>query len=115
MKRSLTGLVVMVFIVGCATTENYEALLKGWKGRSEEELVKEWGAPSSVFQNSSSKYYTYVRNKTCGGANDAYFTCVCSTTFELENSTIVSWRWDGNGCRALPPELQKSVFPSGRG
>ena len=113
MKRSLTGLFAMMIVAGCiATTGNYEALLKGWVGRSEDELLREWGAPASVFQNSSSKYYTYVKNKTCG--NQTAYTCVCNTTFELESGRVRSWRWDGNGCTALPPEFESSPFSSGQ-
>ena len=114
MKRSLTGLVATAIVAGCATTANYESLLNGWVGRSEDELVRDWGAPSSVFQTSSSKYYTYVRNKTCQRGSNETYTCVCSTTFELESSRVRAWRWDGNGCTALPPELQRSPFSSGR-
>jgi hypothetical protein len=109
------GLVAMAIVAGCATTANYEDLLKTWVGRSEDELVKDWGAPSSVFQAASSKYYTYVRNKSCYSGKDSYTTCVCNTTFELESSRVRAWRWDGNGCTALPPDLETSPFSTGRG
>jgi len=112
MRRSLIGL-AMAILAGCVTTANYEAMLKTWVGRSEDELIKDWGAPSSVFQGASSKYYMYVRNKTCGAGNDA-FTCVCNTTFELESNRVRSWRWDGNGCTAAPPDMQLSPFSTGR-
>lgn len=113
MERSLTGLVATAIVAGCVTTANYETILNGWVGRSEDELVKDWGAPSSVFQTSSAKYYTYVRNKGCSDGKETY-TCVCSTTFQLESSQVRAWRWDGNGCKALPPELGFPAFSSGR-
>jgi hypothetical protein len=117
MRRSLIGLVATAIVAGCTvfpSTDNYETLLKGWVGRSEDELIKDWGAPSSVFQATGSKYYMYVRNKTCGDGKGAY-TCVCNTTFELESSRVRSWRWDGNGCSVMPPDVESSPFSTGRG
>lgn len=117
MRRSLIGLVAIAIVAGCAayfpTTENYEAILKGWVGRSEEDLVKGWGAPSSVYQAANSKYLTYVKNKTCVGKEP--YTCVCNTTFELASNRIASWRWDGNGCAALPRDRESLPFSTGRG
>ena len=107
-------LVAIAWLAGCATTGNYEDMLKTWVGRSEDELVQAWGPPSSVYQSANAKYFTYARSKTCGAGNDAITTCLCSTSFELANKRITSWRWDGNGCTALPPELESFPFPTGQ-
>ena len=115
MRRSLIGLIAVALVAGCATTSNYEDLLKTWVGRSEDELVQTWGPPSSVYQAAGAKYLTYTKNQTCG--SDNHYTCVCNTHFELASGRVESWRWDGNGCLAYPPELQQQTlpFPSGRG
>jgi hypothetical protein len=113
MRRSLIGLVAVAIVAGCATTENYEAMLKTRVGRSEVELVQAWGPPSSIYQSTNAKYFTYAKSKTCGAGNDA-ITCLCNTSFELANDRITSWRWDGNGCTAYPPELVSSPFPTGQ-
>lgn len=113
MRRSLIGLAAIAGLAGCATTANYEAMLKTWVGRSEGELVQTWGPPSSVYQGASTKYFTYAKSKTCSSGKD-YFTCVCNTTFELASDHITSWRWDGNGCIALPPDLESLPFSTGR-
>jgi hypothetical protein len=111
------SLVAITWLEGCAaaypTTDNYEAMLKTWVGRSEAELVQTWGPPSSVYQSANGKYFTYAKSKTCSYGKDA-FTCVCNTTFELASDHIRSWRWDGNGCSALPPDQQSLPFSTGR-
>lgn len=117
MRRSLIGLAVIAWLAGCAalypTTDNYEAMLKMWVGRSEGELVETWGPPSSVYQSASAKYFTYTKSKTCSSGKET-FTCVCYTTFELASDQIASWRWDGNGCTALPPDQGSLPFSTGR-
>ena len=109
------GLAAIAWLAGCATTGNYEAMLKTWVGHSEDELVQAWGPPSSVYQSPSAKYFTYAKSKTCGAGHDA-ITCLCTTSFVLANDRVTSWRWDGNGCTALPPDLASSPtpFPTGQ-
>jgi len=115
MKWSLIGLVAITWLVGCVaypTTDNYEAMLKTWVGRSEAELVQTWGPPSSVYQSASTKYFTYTKSKTCGVGES--YTCVCNTHFELASDHITSWRWDGNGCSSLPPDMESLAFSTGQ-
>jgi len=115
MRWSLTSLAAIAWLAGCvtATTENYEALLKTWVGRSEGDLVQAWGPPSSTFQSASAKYFTYTKSRTCISGKDSS-TCACNTTFELSSDHIKSWRWDGNGCIALPPDIESLPFSTGR-
>jgi len=96
MKRSLIGLVATIMVAGCATTQGYEALLKGWVGHSEEELVQVWGPPTSVYQSATTRYLTYTKTKACG--QNTPYSCVCNTHFEFASGRISAWRWDGNGC-----------------
>lgn|SRR6266446_9934322 len=110
------SLVAITWLAGCiafATTDNYEAMLKTWVGRSEGELVQTWGPPSSVYQSANAKYFTYAKSKTCASSKEV-FTCVCNTSFELASNRITSWRWDGNGCTALPPDRESLPFSTGR-
>jgi hypothetical protein len=106
MKRSLIGLVAMVMVAGCATIHDYETLINGWVGHSEDELVQVWGPPTSVYQSASTRYLTYARSNACGERS-----CVCNTHFEFANGRITSSRWDGDGC---PSVYQKSLLaPAG--
>ena len=112
MRCIAISLVAITWLAGCITTANYETMLKTWVGRSEDELVQVWGPPSSVYQSTSAKYFTYARSRTCGVGKDA-ITCLCNTSFELVSNRITSWRWDGNGCSAGPRQ-DSLPFPTGR-
>jgi|SRR5215831_4663794 len=95
MKRSLIGLVAMVMVAGCTTTvpHDYETILSGWVGHSEDELVQIWGPPTSVYQSASTRYLTYAKSVLCGeGAS-----CVCNTYFQFTSGRISAWRRD-DGC-----------------
>lgn len=111
------------FIVGCATTANYEKVLSSWVGANEIDLVRAWGAPDNQYETSGTKFLTYQKTDniympgtaptytTTMIGNTAHTTAVggtrpynlmmsCKTTFEVNNGKIVSWRWEGNGCKA---------------
>ncbi len=52
-NRKINILLVAIpsfFILGCATTENYEAILNQWVGKSESELVTAWGIPKDNYK-----------------------------------------------------------------
>lgn len=122
MKNGLTWITV-VFLVGCATTANYEAILNSWVGQREVDLVRKWGPPVQSYEAGESKFLVYSsqRNVYMPGVAPSYQTTyigntaytnrvggspaynigmVCVTTFELKNDRIVSWQWRGNDCKA---------------
>lgn len=117
------GLLFLLILSGCATTAAYEKILNGWVGESEERLVRVWGPPVNVYQTGNKKFLTYSRQsnmympgqaptyQTTYIGNTAYTRPVggyagqniplsCVTTFELENNYVVSWKWEGNHCKA---------------
>jgi len=112
MKRSLIALVATAIVAGCATTHDYDALLRGWVGRSEDELVQVWGPPTSVYQSASTRYLTYAKSKSCGVSEPV--SCVCNTHFEFTSGRISSSRWDGDGCPPNPAVQESLLVPSGR-
>jgi len=122
MKKLLT-IFCGIFLIGCATTANYEKILNSWVGAKEIDLVRAWGAPDNQYESSGTKFLTYQRANniympgtaptytTTMIGNTAHTTAVggspasniqffCKTTFEVKNERIVSWRWEGNGCKA---------------
>ena len=115
MRRSLSGLMAMAAVAGCATNTiyaNFETLLKGWVGHSEDELVKVWGPPSSVYQSASTRYLTYTKSKACGVSEP--YSCVCNTHFEFASGRISSWRWDGDGCPPSALDQETLLAPAGK-
>jgi|LauGreDrversion4_2_1035121.scaffolds.fasta_scaffold156322_1 hypothetical protein len=112
-----------IFIVGCATTANYEKILSSWVGAKEIDLIRAWGAPDNQYESSGTKFLTYQKSNniympgtaptystkmigntaytSSSGGSPAYnIQMFCKTTFEVKNERIVSWRWEGNGCKA---------------
>jgi hypothetical protein len=123
LMKKLLIIFLGIFIVGCATTANYEKILSSWVGAKEIDLVRAWGAPDNQYESSGTKFLTYqksnniympgtaptysttmIGNKaytSSSGGSPAYnIQMFCKTTFEVKNERIVSWRWEGNGCKA---------------
>ena len=63
--RSLKLLIIIFFIVSCATTAKYEKLLDTWMGGNVNDLVSQWGAPSSSYKMSNGNtILTYMRSRS---------------------------------------------------
>jgi hypothetical protein len=123
MYKKLSLIFLTYFLIGCATTANYEKLLNSWMGVSENFLISSWGPPNSFYETGGTKYLTYAKSsfgyvpgvapsyQTTFIGNTAYTTQVggysgfayssnCSTTFTIANGVITSWRYEGNACRS---------------
>ena len=116
--------VLMLGISGCASTQKYESVLNSWLGHDAQKLVNEWGYPTGTFRApNGNEVYVYERGSTMtmpsqyrttgnitplGTYNATTYQTGgqtvqswCKTFMELNSSkTIVSWRWEGNACRA---------------
>lgn len=124
--KNVLALFVAFLLVGCATTENYEKILRSWIGSSEGALISSWGAPDSNYTSGDRTYLTYVRSgsMTIPGTAPTYQTQVigntayttsyggspattiglhCKTTFTVSNGRITNWRYQGNHCVAHAP------------
>ncbi len=124
MKGKISTLIVLlVFLAGCATTGKYEEILNSWVGADVNQLVNSWGYPDGSFEapngnkvyvyGSSGSYrmptqtnttYNVIGNTvygnsvTTGGQTLNFW---CKTYFEVnESNRIVTWRWEGNNCKA---------------
>ena len=63
--RSLKSLIIIFFIVSCATSAKYEKLLDTWMGNNVNHLISSWGAPSSTFKMSNGNtILTYMRSSS---------------------------------------------------
>jgi hypothetical protein len=114
---------VVSFLIGCATTENYEKILQSTIGKSEKALVGAWGIPQGSYENEGVRYLTYSRSEsgvipgqparantvmiggksytnTVGGAPAIGYTNACTTIFRIENKVVVSYEFKGNDCKA---------------
>ena len=127
MTERLLGYLLWPVLIGalasCATEANYEKILDSWTGSSENELLNSWGPPDSVYESGGTKYLTYARGNTVvlpgtapsyqstvvgntmytnpvGGTPPLVMNRHCKTTFTIQSGIIVSWRWEGNACKA---------------
>lgn len=98
----------LFLLLGCATTEKYDAMVKTWVGAPEERLLLKWGPPMSTTTiNESRKVYHYKRQKQIantsadpimGGVTTTVNTLYCDTNFIIERGIIVDYSWNGNNC-----------------
>ena len=123
MKKILASVLLLLVLTGCATTANYEKNLASWVGASELDLVRNWGPPQQIYEAGGRKFLLYTNERSVfipgtapsyttnvigntaytrrvGGSSAQHVNLSCQTTFELENERIVSWRWQGNSCKA---------------
>ena len=96
MKKMLAVLLISTFALqGCAAI--YEKKLASFKGATEPELIRDWGAPQSVYESDGRKFLTYRSSRIAGfGGMIANYSC--QTTFELENGRVVSANFKGDDC-----------------
>lgn len=110
-------------LASCATTAGYEKFLNSWVGTQEIDLVRSWGPPTQSYDTGGRKFIvysssrnvylpgtapsyqtTYIGNtaytKAVGGTSAMHIGKTCTTTFELDSSTVVSWSHKGNDCKA---------------
>lgn len=98
--KKLVGWLLMVFLVGCATTANYEAKLQSWVGHSESELIASWGPPTNSYRSGNVTSLSYGGNNGAVFYNGMMIPVSCTTTFTLTNNVITSWAWQGNSCKS---------------
>ncbi len=123
-RQSILLLIVSIMVgclSACATTQNYEAALNQWIGKSEKDLITGWGLPDKQYQlDKNTRLVSYVSRSaevypggisTCAGTvGDPFFGgCAayppvlenysCETIFTLVNGRITRWGHKGNNCR----------------
>lgn len=111
-------------LTACSSTENYEAQLDQWIGKSEKELLMGWGPPDKQYKlDNDTKMISYVKDRTdfypggtsaCFGisSNNALINnCAglpartqthyyCETIFTLVHDRVTRWGHKGNDCRS---------------
>lgn len=96
MKNVKATSLLVLLLVGCATTANYEKLLQSWVGSSADNLVMRWGPPASSYPLSNGGRvleYSDQRNIQLGG----YTTTVPQTTYTTGTANIHGTGGSANG------------------
>ena len=117
-------LFALLWLAACATEQNYQLMLKGWLGASEQDLINGWGIPDKTYDTKTSRFVAYYHHYTrvdpgfepsyhtvvvdahtayampMGGIPPSVRDMICETTFELHKGRVVSWNYRGNNCVA---------------
>jgi len=75
MMKHLASLAMLCLLAvgGCATTANYEKILRSWVGAHVDRLVARWGPPQSSFRLSDGgQVLEYTRQRTVQGGGNTY-------------------------------------------
>jgi len=112
MKKTVMMYLLLLIFNSCATTANYNDVVKSWEGADINRLITSWGPPSDVYtMPNGNKMYTwlYVGNSLVATNYNQYLSRLetrqiqnwCKTTFTTDKrDIIINWRWEGNACRA---------------
>jgi len=130
LMKKLLAVLLCLGLAGCATTAGYEAILNTWTGSNINSLISSWGYPASsftapdgntVYVYQSGGQYTMPTQTTYTGQVSPWgsysassittggqtLNFWCKTYFEVnQDKIIVTWRWEGNSCRAVAPKQQ---------
>ena len=112
----------LVLLAACTTGADRRAYLSTLVGQPEEEIVRQLGVPSRVYEAGGHKFLAYVerRQRVYGGpafggfgGGFGYFGVgygfydpfpaeivdrSCETTFEVANARVLTWALRGNAC-----------------
>ena len=125
----MMGVMLVTFLSGCASQQNYAAAVRGWQGAGEKQLFNIWGYPNQiqkldnghrllVYRTVNKGTYPtvttpgYTAVDTAGGRTSVTSTSSmttgggsynfrCTTWFEVNRQgRVVNTSFRGNGCEA---------------
>ncbi len=127
MGKIVLGLLAIAMLAARATEEAYKTALQSWIGAREQQLVSQWGPPEGFYEAEGVRFLTYQKSssyynagtppryettmigsqaytRAIGGSDGYMVNLRCKTTFEVRNSVITTYRFEGNNCVAYPPK-----------
>jgi hypothetical protein len=114
MRKILASIAIGFLISGCTHApagptrdQTFNQEMNEWIGLSEEELLRDWHAPDSVYESGKLKFLTYSisRQASGGGAMIGRVfvsksqTHYCDIEFMLNGGLIEQWNFKGDNCR----------------
>ncbi|WP_016738064.1 hypothetical protein [Gluconobacter thailandicus] len=125
-KAKLLSVVALLALSACEVpTLQQRQVLDGMVGKSEVDVVRQFGVPSRSYQTEGHSFLAYIENETQysggggwgwggwgggwggpggwgggwgGGFPSTYYNTTCQTTFELVTGHVVGWTMRGDGC-----------------
>ena len=105
----LMNIATAIVVASCATTDEYDGVLRSWAGAQEIELLRSWGRPTQSYEANGHKFIVYESHRnlqvpgslgtgSAGGGSARDVELACTTTFELDESKVFSWSYRGNDC-----------------
>ncbi|OWY39485.1 hypothetical protein CEK28_08410 [Xenophilus sp. AP218F] len=116
--KAIAGAIALaaVLLSGCATQQGYAQKVYGWQGRDVNEMLAQWGAPSSqITMPNGNQLYTYrvaysqempvqggyfYSPWAVSGGGSVYYSCTTNFVADPKTHLILSVSFDGNDCVA---------------
>ncbi|KXV52409.1 hypothetical protein AD946_13780, partial [Gluconobacter thailandicus] len=99
-KAKLLSVVALLALSACEVpTLQQRQVLDGMVGKSEVDVVRQFGVPSRSYQTEGHSFLAYIENETQysgGGFPSTYYNTTCQTTFELVTGHVVGWTMRGD-------------------
>lgn len=98
MFKKIICVVFLGFLLGACTTvstKGYGQRLDTWIGSTEDNLISQWGVPTSSYETAEHKYLKYYR-----GVWTQWGEFYCDVTMIFTDGVITSWSFKGNNCEA---------------
>lgn len=100
--RFFAAVVALAAMVGCATTERFEALMSSWLGHSEAELVSKLGPPNNSYRlQDGGRVLSYSSGATVPIGGGTTYTPMITRTTGMIGSTPVY----GTSTTMLPTQM----------
>lgn len=108
-------IIILFFLVSCATTQKYRNILSTWLGSDINELISVWGVPSNQYKMpNENTVYTWLWVGKDLIPSHEYETTIkklafdytsginwCRTSFTADkNYKIINFTFDGSRCKA---------------
>lgn len=114
--KCLLHISLIALLASCATEAGYKETLDFYLETPESFLIEGWGAPDNVYEADGYKYLTYYKNSSVympASYNTTFYghsahtmgygggavQMNCKTTFKVKDSEVISYSYEGNGCR----------------
>jgi hypothetical protein len=109
MRKVAVFIIALGALAACNRTERMNEAMDSWKGRSETDLIRHFGAPTSSADSGGSRFLTWD-DRRVGVTMASYSgTKFCKRTFELQGGVVQHSSYEGNNCRAKNAGARRSA------
>jgi hypothetical protein len=116
------ALLLSLFLLGCASSENYAMAVNSWHGANVNTLINAWGFPSQVLQLANgNQLYVYqlevsdsqkIIKMPAVFSSNTFYQLKCTTWFEVDRrGRVVDANFRGSNCITSNSSINKYMNP----